>query len=111
MNTKQKHAFNNEFELAKHQFNQKNYNKAFYHLERAHILGQRSLIAHSVAHWWMLKVGWKQRSFKEVTGQISRIIAAIIFTRFWVPKGNTGGSNVSPIKPMPIPDDLKSILD
>ena len=28
-----------------------------------------------------------------------------------VPVGNTGGSNVSPFKPMVIPEDLRHILD
>jgi hypothetical protein len=27
-----------------------------------------------------------------------------------VPTGNTGGSNVSPIKPMPVPADLRIII-
>ena len=36
--------------------------------------------------------------------------ASIVFSRIWVPLGNTGGTNVSPFKPMPIPDDLKRFL-
>ena len=30
---------------------------------------------------------------------------------FWVPTGNTGGANVNPFKPMPVPDDLRPYLD
>ena len=30
---------------------------------------------------------------------------------FWVPTGNTGGANVNPLKPMPVPDDLRPYLD
>ena len=28
----------------------------------------------------------------------------------WVPKGNTGGANVSALKPMPLPSDLSELL-
>jgi len=86
------------------------FDSAFYHLERAHILGQSYIIPHTKSHWWMLKVGLKKHNFREVFGQVTRIIASILFSRVWVPIGNTGGANVNPLKPMPIPDDLKKIL-
>ena len=84
---------------------------AFYHLERAHILGQSYIIPHTKSHWWMLKVGFKKHNFREVFGQVTRIIASVLFSKIWVPMGNTGGSNVNPLKPMPIPEDLKKTLD
>jgi hypothetical protein len=59
----------------------------------------------------MLKIGFKKRNFKEVLGQVTRIIASILISKIWVPLGNTGGTNVNPLKPMPIPDDLKRFLD
>lgn len=84
----------------------------FYHLERAHILGQRYFGAHVLTHWWMLKVGMRQRSGRETWGQIMRLIATVPGYLFgWVPKGNTGGADVSPVKPMPIPDDLAPYLE
>ena len=84
---------------------------AFRHLERAHVLGQTSTYYHTRVHWLMLKHGLKMRNGREVAGQILRIAGAATKTPFGVyPKGNTGGSNVSPIKPMPIPDDLAEIL-
>jgi hypothetical protein len=43
-------------------------------------------------------------------GQATRILAALLCSRIWVPEGSTGGSNVSPIMPMPIPDDLRALL-
>lgn len=84
---------------------------AFARFERAHILGQRSTRMHIRAHAAMLKLGWTRRDHREVIGQLSRIVAAALFSRIWVPEGNTGGANVSALKPMPIPDDLKRILD
>lgn len=84
---------------------------AFSHLERAHILGQSFPIEHARAHWWMLKVGWRNRDIVEIIGQIPRILGALLFSRIWVPIGNTGGARVPPFKSMPIPDDLQVLLD
>jgi hypothetical protein len=59
----------------------------------------------------MLAVGWQRRDGREVFGQLTRIVAAALFSRLWVPVGNTGGANVSAVKPMPVPPDLQAILD
>ena len=84
---------------------------AFRHLERAHILGQYCTSDHVRTHVAMLRWGLAQRDVKEVVGQVIRIIAAATKTAFgWIPVGNTGGANVSPIKPMPLPDDLAEII-
>jgi hypothetical protein len=84
---------------------------AFSHLERAHILSQRHTGPHARVHLDMLRVGWKRRDAREVLGQAVRTLAAIVFSRLWVPIGNTGGSNVSALRPMPVPDDLKPLLE
>ena len=90
----------------------KNYSAEFHHLERAHIIGQASTIEHVRVHALMFAWALRQRKASEVMGQILRIIGAATKTIFGlVPIGNTGGSNVSPFKPMPIPTDLKKILD
>jgi hypothetical protein len=85
--------------------------RAFAHLERAHILGQRLTSIHVRTHVAMLRLGWIRRDFREVIGQITRIVAAALFSRIWVPIGNTGGANVSAMRPMPIPADLREVLD
>jgi hypothetical protein len=84
---------------------------AFAHLERAHILSQRHAIAHAGVHVGMLRVGWKRRDRREVAGQVPRIVAALLFSRVWIPVGNTGGANVGALRPMPLPDDLRAILE
>ncbi len=85
---------------------------AFHHLERAHVLGQSVTREHARVHWLMLKIGWKTKNIREIFGQIFRIIGASTKTPFGIyPTGNTGGANVSPFKPMPIPDDLQRTLD
>lgn len=83
---------------------------AFRHLERAHILSQRHTMAHVRSHLRMWGWAWRQRQVRELLGQTTRIAAAALFSRLWVPEGNTGGANVSAIRPMPIPDDLRDLL-
>jgi hypothetical protein len=105
-----KQAFAVEMDNAIALYKKNELDSAFFHLERAHILGQSYIIPHTKSHVWMLKVGFKKQSFKDIFGQVTRIIAAILFSKVWVPLGNTGGTNVNPLKPMPIPEDLKNIL-
>ena len=38
-------------------------------------------------------------------------MTAALFSRLWVPAGNTGGANVSAMRPMPVPPDLQALLD
>lgn len=84
---------------------------AFRYLERAHILGQASTRQHVRVHWRMLLWGWRRRNMRECAGQIFRIFGAATMTVFGlVPPGNTGGSNVSPFKPMPAPPELAAII-
>jgi hypothetical protein len=84
---------------------------AFAHLERAHILGQRHTGRHLRSHLGMLRIGWERRDAREVAGQLARMLAAALFSRIWVPVGNTGGANVSAMRPMAVPDDLQRLLD
>jgi hypothetical protein len=84
---------------------------AFRHLERAHILGQASTVQHVRTHWHMFIWGIRSKSFRETLGQVFRMVGAATKTAFGlVPVGNTGGSNVSPFKPLPVPQDLATIL-
>jgi hypothetical protein len=58
----------------------------------------------------MLTIGMQRRSASEVFGQLVRIVASLIFSRIWVPIGNTGGTDVKPTVSMPIPDHLKEFF-
>lgn len=110
MSPQLKAAFANELQQANDYFRAGDINSAFIHLERAHILGQRDTLRHTWSHWWMFRVGLRSRDFREVRGQVLRMVAALLFSRIWVPEGNTGGANVSPLKPMAIPADLLELL-
>lgn len=84
---------------------------AFRHLERAHILSQYSTRDHVAVHWHMLRWAAAQRDVREAFGQLVRIAGAATKTAIgWIPTGNTGGTNVSAFKPMPVPDDLARLI-
>lgn len=100
-------AFQTEMSLSADAYANQDLDLAFHHLERAHILGQRNFSAHLQTHIGMLKIGSARRDMREIIGQVLRIIAVFPASLFgWVPIGNTGGANVSALKPMQIPDDL-----
>ena len=86
--------------------------KAWHHLERSHILGQSYPLEHTYTHWLMLKFGLRQRNIKEVLGQVLRLLVG-----GWksfidhVPIGNTGSSNVPPLRRMEMPEDIAKILN
>ena len=89
-----------------------NFIQAWNHLERAHILGQAYPVEHSYAHLLMLRFGLRIRDFKEVLGQIPRLLVGGVKSFVGqIPVGNTGGANVPPLRPMPIPPDIQKILD
>lgn len=84
---------------------------AFTHLERAHVLGQASTREHVRVHWHMLRWAVRHRLIREISGQLVRIIGAATKTAIGlVPTGNTGGSNVSPFKRLPISPDLEATI-
>ncbi|WP_299161349.1 DUF3703 domain-containing protein [uncultured Tenacibaculum sp.] len=102
-----KQEFYNQITLYKKALKNNSFRVSFYHLENAHILGQKHLYRHTLSHIYMLIYGIKTKNIKEILGQITRILASLFFTNIWVPKGNTGGANISPIKPIPIRKELQ----
>jgi hypothetical protein len=86
--------------------------QAFHHLERAHVLGQKDTHWHVWVHQEMLTFAIRHKDTKEMAGQLLRIVGAASKTPLGiVPTGNTGGANVSPIKPMPVASDLQEIFE
>ena len=101
-----------EIAAAERLVNEGSPDEAFHHLERAHVLGQSITVEHTRVHWLMLKIGWQRRDFREIFGQVLRIVGASTKTPFGIyPTGNTGGANVSPFRRMPVDGDLRDILD
>lgn len=85
---------------------------AFRHLERAHVLGQSVTLEHARVHWLMLKIGWRRGDWREICGQLFRIVGASTKTPLGIyPRGNTGGANISPFKPLAVPADLAEKIE
>ena len=83
----------------------------FTHLENAHVLGQESTYWHVKVHYLMMRWGMKHNDASESLGQLIRVIGAVLLTAIkGVPAGNTGGSNVSPLKTMPIKPEYAEII-
>jgi hypothetical protein len=112
MNKIIKNSFYKEFGRGKDFYRKELYVKAFSCFERAHIIGQKYVIPHTLSHIWMLRIGLRTRNLHEIFGQLLRIPAGILGSAIgFVPVGNTGGANVKALKTMPIPEDLQEILN
>ncbi|WP_449284739.1 DUF3703 domain-containing protein [Marinobacter sp. PE14] len=110
MHSELKQSYLAELESARRAEGAGDFQTAFTHLERAHILSQKFALAHAATHLRMLRLGWRTGDVREVLGQLTRTIAALVFSRIWVPVGNTGRANVSAFAPMPVPEDLTEVL-
>jgi len=81
-------------------------------LEEAHVLSQPWAWPHMKVHAAMLTVGWRTRDRREVAGQLLRLVVAgpgSLSGRY--PEGNTGRADVPATRPMPIPADLRLLLE
>ncbi|MEO6469434.1 MAG: DUF3703 domain-containing protein [Acidimicrobiia bacterium] len=87
-------------------------NTAWRLLEEAHVLSQPWAWPHVKVHAVMLRLGWRTRDRREVTGQMVRMVVAgpgSLTGRY--PEGNTGRARVSATQPMPVPHELRALLD
>lgn len=103
--------FDEELNLFHNYYSKNEWQDAWFHLERAHVIGQAYPYQHSLVHWKMLLFGVKIKNIKEVIGQIPRLLVGGVKSFVGkIPIGNTGGSNIPPLKSLPIADDIKTIL-
>ena len=110
MRTELQQALTQAFAEVRRALERNDLGAAYAWLERAHILSQRMPLLHAGSHWLMLRAGWQVRDWREVSGQLPRILAALLFSRVWVPLGNTGRARVSAFRPMPLSEELKRLL-
>jgi len=100
-----------ELESFSEHFVNKNLQNAWYHLERAHIIGQQYPYQHTYVHFKMLQFGFKIKSTKEVIGQIPRFLVGGVKSFIGkIPIGNPGGANVPPLKSFPIEQEIQEIF-
>ncbi|AEI62969.1 DUF3703 domain-containing protein [Corallococcus macrosporus] len=112
MKAKLRAAFEAELREAQASESRSELARAWRHLERAHVLSQAHAGPHVRVHWRMLGFGWRRRDVAEGVGQVARLLVAAPGS--WLgraPPGNTGGANVGILTPMPIPSDLRALLD
>ena len=73
---------------------------------------RRPRAQHVRVHWQMLRWAWRHRDAREFFGQLLRIRGAATKTFIGlVPAGNTGGANVSAVRPMPLDPELAAIIE
>lgn len=85
--------------------------EAWRHLERAHILSQPFAGLHVKVHVHMMARAFRDRKWRELFGQIPRLLFAgpgSLFGRY--PRGNRGTTVVSMFRPEPMPSDLVALL-
>jgi hypothetical protein len=100
-----------ELEACRQQHQMNNLQSAWRHLERAHVIGQAYPYAHSLVHWKMLLFGIQIKSTKEVIGQIPRLLIGGVKSFVGkIPVGNTGGSNIPPLRSLPIEPEIQDIF-
>jgi hypothetical protein len=112
MNPAQSKAFEKEIAAARALMRQHEDDQAFVHLERAHVLGQRKAGAHVLSHWLMLGIAIRRRQPAAIAGQVARIVLGALGSLVGtVPTGNTGGTNISMFKRLPIEPDLLKLIE
>ena len=60
--------YNKELQSYQQELQSNNFQKAWQHLERAHIIGQSFPYEHSYVHWKMLQFGFRIKNTKEIIG-------------------------------------------
>lgn len=84
---------------------------AWNHLERAHVIGQAYPWEHSYVHWKMLGFGIRIKSMREILGQLPRLLVGGVKSFVGkIPKGNTGGADIPPLRTLPIEEDIQAIF-
>ncbi|MDP3517139.1 MAG: DUF3703 domain-containing protein [Pseudohongiella sp.] len=112
MNSLQRAAFDHEITHARELIARDEFAAGFAHLERAHVIGQANVVLHVKSHWLMLKLEIQRQQPKAVLGQLLRIVLGALGSAVGIfPVGNTGGTNVSMFKRMPIAPELQKIID
>lgn len=112
VNSRRRLAFDQEIQRGRERMAAGDLARAFHHLERAHVIGQTFVGPHSKTHWLMLELEIRRRDVAAVIGQVVRLVLGAIGSAVGVvPVGNTGGSNISMFKRLPIAPDLQEIID
>lgn len=112
MHSRQAIAYARELDLARALLARGELDAAHSHLERAHVIGQAHAGAHMRVHARMLALEWRRRRPLAVLGQAVRIVLGGLGSAVGVvPTGNTGGSDISMFKRLPVAPELQALID
>jgi hypothetical protein len=112
MNTVRTAAIENEIALANALIARGELEAGLAHLQRAHVIGQTLVVPHARSHWLMLKMEVRRGRAVAAFGQGVRLVLGVLGNAVGVvPVGNTGGSDVSMFKRMPIAPELQKLID
>ena len=85
--------------------------RAWLFLEAAHVVGQLHIKQHAQTHALMLSLAWRTRDWREVAGQLFRLVLVPIGHLIGrLPIGNPGRSTVSAFEPMPLRRELAELI-
>lgn len=80
-------------------------------LEAAHVVGQMRFLPHLRVHALMLHVAWKTRDWRELAGQVLRLMLVPLGHALGrLPVGNSGRSSISAFQPMPVRPDIANAI-
>jgi hypothetical protein len=103
--------YNVELRAYKNSLREGKLKSAWRSLERAHVIGQAYPYEHTYVHWRMLQFGVMIKKPREVIGQIPRLLIGGVKSFVGkIPVGNTGGSDIPPLKSLPIEKDILEIF-
>ena len=112
MNPVQHAAFDREIRLGADLLRTGDLERAFRHLERAHVIGPTSVGGPCKAHRLMLKLEIRRRRAGAAFGQLVRLFLGAVGSAVGVvPVGNTGGTDISMFKRLPIAPELQQAID
>jgi hypothetical protein len=104
-------AFEAEMAAAKRLIRAGRLDRAMRHLERAHVLGQNSVMPHVRSHWAMFQIAVKRRLPADGLGQAVRIVLGALGSAVWVvPTGNTGGTDISMFARLPLDPEIAALI-
>ena len=90
---------------------ERNFDEAWRHPERAHLAAQDRLGPHCVSHWRMLQLAWNTRDWREVRGQIFRLFLVRVGNIAGrLPIENSGRSSVNAFARMGIETEIRRVL-